>query len=800
MVSGSVLHRVGIVDPQRQESVRTLVSCADWHMNALTILTFGGFEVRRGDARISELESRKVQALAAFLIANRGQAYSREVLADLLWPEKDAETGRRNLRQALYNLRSTLEDGESVLFRGDSGGVRFEPEGDVWVDLAAFEEVLHPSRLASESDARSLVPAVRLYRGDFLAGLHVPESVGFEDWLVQEQERLRDAVLGALRDLVDHYLATGGYSLGVFYARRLLDLDPLSEETHRKLMRLYGLSGRRSRALEQYDSLEKLLAEELDVQPLEETTALYGQLRSEGLPVAPAAAGLEARGPLLPLVGRREPLERLERLFTASVRGRGRVAFVEGTEGVGKTRLVRTFLHRAAGRRGGALVLHGKAFEGAPLAPFGVVAEAFDNALTHEAEAAERVLSGASRELVRRLGPLLPRLGERGRPERPRPGRGQGSERAAPPSIVELAGSVAEALELMAGGRGGRDGQPVILFLDDLHWADRSSLELLSELVPHLVELPVLVVAVAQPAGADGPEAGRAGPDDLARLREQPGVERIAVEPLGPSEVAEVARALVGPGSPLEELLVRQSGGLPAAVAELVNLLWDLGSLEPGGPTGWRLSDPVGEAAAFPPAPVAEILEARLLRLPPSARRLATLAALAGPRFGAGLLARIEGEDPAVVDASLRLLLGRWLLRLHLGYWADSREDRDLTLWAGSAPGARFELAHDAFRRVVDRSLDDDRRRLLEGKVAAALARPGRDEAPPPPEVLAHHLLAAGAWEAAVEQLAAAIERARAMGAGAVAAALAQRARTVAERLAAEAPERAAAWLKRLPG
>ncbi len=767
-------------------------------MTGLTILTFGGFELHRDGTRVSDLESRKVQALAAFLIAHRGQGYGREYLASLLWPERDGETSRRNLRQALYNLRSTLESGGPPLFRSESGCVRFEPEGEYWLDLEAFERILPPSRSPTTSDVQELVPAVRLYRGDFLAGLQVPESLEFEDWLVQEQERLREAVLGALRDLVDHYLAMGGYSLGISYARRLLELDPLSEETHRKLMRLYALSGRRSRALAQFDSLEKLLAEELDVEPLEETVALYHRLRAEGLPRDEPRTRDEPQGPLLPLVGRREPIDRLDRILAEVTRGRGRLVWVEGAEGSGKTRLVRTFLHGATSRPGGALVLHGKSFEIAPLEPFGVVAEAFGNALTHETEAAERVFAAASGELLRCLAPLVPPLNERARLPSGRPLSEEGAEAAEPPSMDELAGSVAETLELLSGDPGGGGSGPVILFLDDLHWADRSSLELLAELAPRLDGLPVLLVAVAQQAAAV-PPAGRATPADLERLAGGAGVERVAVEALETVDLTEIARALVGPDDALEELLVRQSGGLPASVAELINLLWDLGCLEPGGGGHWRLTEPVAEAATFPPANLAEILEARLLRLPPSSRRLVTLAAVAGPRFDTGLLGRIEGEDPAVVEASMRLLLGRWLVRLHLGYWADSRQDRDLTLWAGSTPGARFELAHDAFRRAVYGALDVERRRLLHGKVAAALSRRRSGEPVPAPELLAHHLLGAGTWETALENLLAAAGRARALGARAVAEAQEDRARAALAQLEAEAPDRAAGWAERLP-
>ncbi|MGH9361221.1 MAG: AfsR/SARP family transcriptional regulator, partial [Thermoanaerobaculia bacterium] len=169
----------------------------------------------------------------------------------------------------------------------------FTPPPGAWIDLAVFAEGLRRGRdPLGRIDPRELARAVEAYGGDFLAGFWLPGGGGFEEWLLAEQERWREAAVAALGDLVEHHLRHGAHGLGIQYANRLQAIEPLAEEPHRQLMRLYALSGRRSRAVAVYESLRRLLAAELEVAPMPETTLLYRRILAQEL--APAAVEVPA--------------------------------------------------------------------------------------------------------------------------------------------------------------------------------------------------------------------------------------------------------------------------------------------------------------------------------------------------------------------------------------------------------------------------------------------------------------------------------------------------------------------------
>lgn len=725
-------------------------------MRRLEIHTFGGFEVRRGDRRLTELESRKVEALGAYLVAHRHQSVSRDHLAALLWPDRTDASARRNLRQALYNLRSTIEGDGPRCFIVDGRSVQFDPHPDDWIDLDPFERMLLPEDGSSAADPRELAGAVRLYRGEFLDGIGTP-SLGFEEWLLGEQERYREAVLRALRSLVDHALATGDYETGIRYARRLARIDTLSEEAHRKLIRLYALSGRRGRALAHYEELAALLKRELGVEPLEETAALYRSVRDGEGPTADLPAVPEPTGPVLPLIGRGDALEALEAPWRAVLAGHGRLTLVVGAEGVGKTRLVKTFLHERVSAAG-ATVLQGAWFALEPPVPYRAIHDALDDLLAHELDAVERLLEGSAGRELADLAKLVPRLARTEGAPRIRVARSTGTGAAGKASKASIRGrlttAVGRALELIATAES-TPPEPAVLLLEDLQWADRSSLELLAALVPRLANAPVWMLATV-----------RSGAEALDLLQDLDGAATITLEPLARDELQELSASLVGPAEAplLTDLLEQRTGGNALHASTLVNLLWDLGVIEPVEDGGWHLADDP-RSIELPAGGIDELVRARISRLPPSARRLLTLAAVAGPRFEPALLGDIEGEEEVVVEASLRTLLERWLVRLSLGYWADSRRDRDMVIWAGGARRGTFEFSHGALRRTVYEALDPERRRALHGKVAAALElRIG----PPdrvPPEVLAHHFLRGSALERARNLLIEAAARAETLGA-----------------------------------
>lgn len=710
----------------------------------MRIRLFGGFEVWAGDRRVDGFESQKVRALLVYLACHRGRAFSRDHLAGLLWPEKSAETVRHALRQAAYNLRSRLASAGVPPILHNHLELGFEPEAPCWLDVEAFDEALRRGAGRDMVDSQQLAAAVQLFRGDFLAGFFVKDSPAFEEWVLGEQERLREGVVEALRMLIESYRMRGEYRFGVHYARRLVAIDPLSEAAHRDLMRLSALAGRRGGALAQYEELCETLRRELGVEPSDETRALYEEIAREGPVEATPAEEGEPVGPLVPLAGRQPAWEALREGWRRMLAGRSRLTLVEGEPGAGKTRLVRSFLDAATSQQR-AIVLTGRAWELAPI-PYLPLVQALDDAVAEAVEGGGRAAALAAGGLadLAVLSPGLSRLRHEGPPPP-----------AAEPDRGRLAAAVADLLAGLC--RQGRGSRPVVLFLDDLHLADRDTIELLGELLPALEGTPLWVLATC----ASGLPPGH----PLLALATAADARRVAIGRLEPDDVEEIAESLVGEDQAPElgRFLMARSAGLPLDVAELVNVLWDEGAIAADAAGHWRLARPLAELELPAEIGIGELVLRRVGRLPASTRRLLTLAAVAGQSFETELLQRAAGEHPKVVEIGLELLLERWLLRQSSGSWHGSRRERDIVLWAKGARRGRFEFAHGHIREAIYRDLDPERRRIVHGQLAAALeALHGEADW----EVLAHHWAAAGEWERAGSCAGRAAERARRLGAG----------------------------------
>jgi len=214
-----------------------------------------------------------VQALLAYLLLHRNRHHSREALGGLFWGEHSEPRARSCLSTALWRLRQVLEPpgvprGTYLLVQA-GGEVGFNSESDHWLDVAAFEDAL-----SRRHDWAALETAVRQYSGDLLEGF-------YDEWALRERERLRMLYLDGLNRLVERHSAEGAIDAALGCARRVLELDPLREEVHREVIRLHLRQGHRALALRQYLTCRSLLAEELNVEPMEETRALGAQILAE---------------------------------------------------------------------------------------------------------------------------------------------------------------------------------------------------------------------------------------------------------------------------------------------------------------------------------------------------------------------------------------------------------------------------------------------------------------------------------------------------------------------------------------
>jgi predicted ATPase/DNA-binding SARP family transcriptional activator len=306
-------------------------------------------------------DSRKILGLVAYVavsgLGSKGGRASRDSLIALLWPELEPSRARAVLRRNLSLLKSALE-GEWLVV--DRQAVGTDPEADFWLDVDQFTRLVHawethghPQEQVCPHCLQALAEAVALYRGDFLEGFGLRDSLVYDDWQFFQAEGLRQELASALQRLVGGHSSQGNYQAALPYARQWLVLDPLHEPAHRQLMQLFARADQRAAALHQYQECVRILAEELGMAPCEETTALYEQIRamppvephpllprvqgeSGGLPFGTALPRHNLPAQATPFVGREEELGDLrDRLNEPACR----LLTLLGPGGIGKTRL-----------------------------------------------------------------------------------------------------------------------------------------------------------------------------------------------------------------------------------------------------------------------------------------------------------------------------------------------------------------------------------------------------------------------------------------------------------------------------
>jgi len=189
----------------------------------LTLNTLGRLEIRWGDRPVTDLRSRKEQALLVYLALNPG-AHSRSRLAGLLWGDLPEEHARRNLRHALWSLRRHL--GPQAL-ESDRLSVGLSARVVPQVDALAFEDQMEEAERCqqlgqSEAAISHLRAAVSLYKGDFLAHFDLPGCPKFEEWMVRRRAWLRQQMLEALTHLAAYHTQRREYERAIEYTRRQL--------------------------------------------------------------------------------------------------------------------------------------------------------------------------------------------------------------------------------------------------------------------------------------------------------------------------------------------------------------------------------------------------------------------------------------------------------------------------------------------------------------------------------------------------------------------------------------------------
>ncbi|MCP4544571.1 MAG: tetratricopeptide repeat protein [Chloroflexi bacterium] len=315
----------------------------------LEIYTLGGLNITRAKEPITGLASSKAEALLAYLATTR-RTCSREALAELLWENRPQKRSMSNLRVVLTSIREHLSPYVEITRQT----VAINQESACWLDAAELEKhvaeaqnTLHQTGKLSHASAARLKQALELYQGSFLDSFFIRDSIGFEDWMRTERQRLSRMMTEALDELVRFYTEIGEYSTSLELGHRLLELDPLREETYRKLMLLSAYRGERIVALEYYTTCQNVLDKELGIQPEQSTIDIFQQITAGKIgAVKPSFSTGHLQAETTSLVGREKEFFEITKLLQNPA---CRLLTVTGPGGIGKTRLAQEITEKISG-------------------------------------------------------------------------------------------------------------------------------------------------------------------------------------------------------------------------------------------------------------------------------------------------------------------------------------------------------------------------------------------------------------------------------------------------------------------
>ena len=667
------------------------VHAVRWRGHGPRIRMCGGLAVEHHGERLDErLPSRQARMLFALLALRHGHELSREALCDALWPREAPRSRASALRALLTGARRVFGS------RSIHGRERVQlvlPEG-TWIDVdeakvqpykgvdalgrAYFDAALTAARRAGELTAEEL-----------LAGLSAP-------WIEAERAELAELSLRALEIESRASLQVDRPSDAEHAARRLIERAPYRESAHGSLMEALAAQGNLAEATLAFDRLRTVLREELGTAPEPGVVALHERLIAQD--AAPEAASARpglpvaiARAARRPFVARGDERARVDAAWEAARAGDGRVVMLAGEPGIGKTSLVAVFAKDA--HAAGAAVLLGRCHPEAlvPYEPF--------------AEALRQLPPAMLQERAERLARVVPELRA-----------GSAVQDEDPAARYLLFDAVAGVLTDWARAA------PLIVVLEDLHWADAPTLLLLKHVARAGEQAPLLLLGTYRSTEA------------VTDLDREVPLERIALGGLSDDEVGQLIGALHGRRAswPLGSAMCRDTAGNPLFVGQLLRHLTDAGVLvERDGELG--LAAQTGRLGV--PDSVKDLVARRLAGLGPDVVDVLRSAAVIGRAFEHHLVAAVDERDP---DSAL--------------------DDLEQAISAGlveEVSRGQHAFVHALVREAIYERAGAGRRVRLHRRVAELLEVDGAD-----PAELAHHYLAAGDRAKGLEYSVVAAERA----------------------------------------
>ncbi|MHB8599061.1 MAG: DUF6788 family protein [Ktedonobacteraceae bacterium] len=676
----------------------------------IRIRVLGQFQLERQHGRqwqsVTEAvwQHQRVRSVLACLLSNVGRKWGREQLMDALWPELDLENASGRLDRAVHSLRQLFEPSlerpaTSRLLRSERESLVLADQQYIWVDADAFEQLIAKANASSDSSEKEqlLEEAVALYGGDFL-----PEEQQ-ADWAIARREMLQRAWMGLLLELTDLRIARGALFNAIEPLDRILMADPANEAAVQRLMVSLTHLDRRGEALQSFSRFSSALKRLYNITPLSETRQLYQAIQQGNTPVLTSHTSHNSTGAATdirnasngdtvqqarpvnrtpfgrthqnPLIGRDFEVEELRQLLlnteesthaSASSRKkfsilpsdyghRPQCAVLVGEAGIGKTRLAEEISREAQQR--GWTIAWSRVYAQESGVPFRQWTEVLRNAMTHgllpkQEMSRHPLVFQPLASLLPELHAVLPQV------TFPVPLSPEQEQLRLWEATLALLVTISERT-------------PLLLVLDDFHWADVSSSELFAYLVRRLHGHPIAIIGTYRDNELPAQHPLRSV---LTALQREQVMAHLPLQPLTKEQIARLVDYL--PQSVVQHIQ-NQAAGNPFFAEELARGLSSATTAQSSAsatflsPSAVSDGTPDGQVQAnnvditdnngMLPDTIAAVLELRMRRLSVPCQRLLGNAAVLGGSFEFTTLIQMEAggvnlANPTNEDTILDLI------------------------------------------------------------------------------------------------------------------------------------------------
>lgn len=639
----------------------------------------------------------RARLILLYLIFNPNKRLEKWQVYGEIWPDWDPDSKEidveRAVREAISQIRKALEPDisrkESFIRTGERK-VYIEDISEFYVDVIEFDKLRHKSRQAdSEERLPILLQAHELYVEDVLEGYE-------DDWSRGLRNSYQDKFLELLNDIAGEFAQQDNFNRAIQYWELSLDRVPYQPSIHHDLingyLELQQLSNAKracERALlldeldEHFEVLPETRSLSIDLQELSRSEIFRRYARSS------ESTRLVKSRFQSGFVNRHAEIAALSKSWNQVLAGTGSAAVLAGDAGIGKTRIADQFEAYAMGED--VIFLRDKRYEKSEASPFESLIEAIRNGLRGwnqlpgalEKSLLDQVPERFLREVVKEVPEI----------------KDQFPEITPTPSLEDPKEERRRRLEALCHFfLSITEKQPLILFLDDLQWADESTLDAVEYIVPKLHDSQLFLLGAFREGEVRPDHHLRKMMDNFNRDGIMP---KVAVDPMSSADIEQMATNLLDSESlgDISNLVSSRAKGNPLFAEELIHTLHDMGALMQSDDGSWQLHDGRNLNEVIP-TKVESTIRGRIGRMPSATKRILELTAVMGHDFSAELIEEIEGSEGPDFHESLDDLVWKRFLVYQEG---------------------DFRFRHDEYKKVAYESLMPASRERLHARVGGAL-------------------------------------------------------------------------------